>query len=1037
MKFRVRLNKFETRNLTFKNRSDSLPKPYIKVNFDHGYKRSKTHIDSAQFCSSNLVVFDYDLEFFYECEYHNNLHRKFLNISLWEKSGLLSDHEIGEINIDLLTLAAGPIAHELTLYSIADAIHPKNPAGIIKFECEMEQISLLTVAFNSVSVTNLPLVNGEKPNTYLTYQYTATNHELVGKSLRIMNNCNPDFTKLDHYKFPATLKDLFKNSMLITVWIKANKQATSEKFGSVLLPFKKFHCFKDEQALSTSLPIQVTPDFEPNYSSAMHISMFYVSLPAFAQMITGIHTDKGIENGQVFCEGVILPQLNLTTASDINYAAEEEKRAEPTPSQAAENSVNSTSRRSSTNPPLPPRISIEAKNHLFNNVLSATPNSASRSIQSQQNNLNPNNQYIAGQSPSSATSLLSERPQFQFLPNSNLHRRVGSNSEMSDPVALPSASQISPENNSAIATTDDTSSESTPRRNSRYLTTTHEISEALGALRREMAEQNNKSSAAENNNPSNDSNQQNEIGAGPEPGEFVKILPGPAGFCIVCSKPAANRCKQTKAPVCSFECKIKHLEINNIPPSNSGPPPPPPRPARKPSIIAFQSQLAGEEIPSAPAVPPRPRARAGSFSVPAAAARSSLSQSQPIVFPADMKQLEVAKPGKAGFCVVCDRPADCICAQTQVPVCGVACKQKHLQLNPHLLHDPAPPSVVQTSQQAEPTSQPLPTVNSVVIDRARTPTPPEWPARPVVISPVLVTPINQFTELKLNNPPVQREQKEESKQNLLGLPAINTHNRMPLAGFAQSAVNNPHSGGSSSVSSAITSPSSAPAISPELNQMINAGLRVPRPMDREHRIGKPKKKLLPAVDIVQAPMHRRAKAASNGMHRSTSSHSLNKLDQSVCEPSVRFSESCYVEEMLYEEQQPLRKKVLPLQKHKRSLSNPLNISALALQNNQKPPEEVKTFDINQSNVRFPPASGQPIVYLNGTKEENLIEADPLPIVPLAPRSPSPDFDLPFGWEVAIDATTGRKYYKDHMNLTTHWNKPIPDQSPEEFNQRYD
>ena len=36
---------------------------------------------------------------------------------------------------------------------------------------------------------------------------------------------------------------------------------------------------------------------------------------------------------------------------------------------------------------------------------------------------------------------------------------------------------------------------------------------------------------------------------------------GKYGFCVICSQPADHYCKVTKASLCGFDCKKKHLEI--------------------------------------------------------------------------------------------------------------------------------------------------------------------------------------------------------------------------------------------------------------------------------------------------------------------------------------------------------------------------------------------------------------------------------------------------------------------------------------------
>merc|ERR1719191_105572 len=42
---------------------------------------------------------------------------------------------------------------------------------------------------------------------------------------------------------------------------------------------------------------------------------------------------------------------------------------------------------------------------------------------------------------------------------------------------------------------------------------------------------------------------------------------------------------------------------------------------------------------------------------------------------------------------------------------------------------------------------------------------------------------------------------------------------------------------------------------------------------------------------------------------------------------------------------------------------------------------------------------------------------------VAPRMPAPSQQLPPGWEVRVNSTTGHDYYVDHNTETTHWELP--------------
>ncbi len=72
-----------------------------------------------------------DSSFTYETRHADKLDKKFVKFDVFDSNKIMSDVFIGTVSIDLLTIAAGPVSHELVLRDNG------RPAGKLAVSIEM------------------------------------------------------------------------------------------------------------------------------------------------------------------------------------------------------------------------------------------------------------------------------------------------------------------------------------------------------------------------------------------------------------------------------------------------------------------------------------------------------------------------------------------------------------------------------------------------------------------------------------------------------------------------------------------------------------------------------------------------------------------------------------------------------------------------------------------------------------------------------------------------------------------------------------
>ncbi len=141
----------------------------------------------------------------YETQYADKLHRKRVVLQVYSKNTIAADDLVGQVDVDLKTLATGPTAQDVQLW------HDGKPAGRLQFSAEMEEVGAITLFIKDLLVTGVPLFEGEQPTTHIVA--SVNNHIDAKKKDRVevktetkTGTCDPEFQTFEQLRFHATIK---------------------------------------------------------------------------------------------------------------------------------------------------------------------------------------------------------------------------------------------------------------------------------------------------------------------------------------------------------------------------------------------------------------------------------------------------------------------------------------------------------------------------------------------------------------------------------------------------------------------------------------------------------------------------------------------------------------------------------------------------------------------------------------------------------------------------------------------------------------
>ncbi len=284
-KFKCRIYHISCQNLESKD-SNGLSDPFVKFNFDQ-YKNFKTPVMKK---TLNPEYEGFDLAWDYETVYAKAFPQKSLVIIVADEDTLGED-KIGQCIIDLRTLASGPIYYDVQLRNEG------KPTGRIKFTFEMYEECIMTSSFEEIKCTNLPLIGSDKPNTIVEVFFTGTGSEeektpIITTDNR-KENQNPSWEAWTFVRTKSNLRLLYEGCFELKFFHKRTLGA-NKHFGTVKISPFKYHSFEKKFPLLVSEPIVLNEGFTSEGQCMFECKLSYENFPEFAQLKSGICDGKNI-----------------------------------------------------------------------------------------------------------------------------------------------------------------------------------------------------------------------------------------------------------------------------------------------------------------------------------------------------------------------------------------------------------------------------------------------------------------------------------------------------------------------------------------------------------------------------------------------------------------------------------------------------------------------------------------------------------------------------------------------------------------------
>ena len=235
-------------------------------------------------------VWDEDVTFTYETKLVSKLHLKKLTLKVKDKDKWGTDDTIGTVQVDLHTLATGPVQHVLPLRDGA------NVKGELCFSVEMEQEAAVEVNMKDVELSAAQFSALDGP-IVLQYMYNRGEEDDSKGARTSRPSTTTHFPYLDILYLRTTYREL--NGAYITLWVRAGKGLPGHKDGDVLaradIPLSTVITFTDGKSSDFDCTLS-----DPAGASIGQITgtIFFKNFPQFLQMLGGYHAADGVHQAQ-------------------------------------------------------------------------------------------------------------------------------------------------------------------------------------------------------------------------------------------------------------------------------------------------------------------------------------------------------------------------------------------------------------------------------------------------------------------------------------------------------------------------------------------------------------------------------------------------------------------------------------------------------------------------------------------------------------------------------------------------------------------
>ncbi|KAF2071312.1 hypothetical protein CYY_007374 [Polysphondylium violaceum] len=265
---------------------------YVVGDFD-AYKQFKTELKKSS-GEGECGWGEFKLNFEYQTKFIHKLDHKHFKLYLYKKKSLAADSLVGQFQVDLYTLATGPISH--------DVIFTKGNLGVgrFQFKLEMSHVNKVRISIPSLYISNLI---SKSSNDLVHHMEYSLNKNNVLKMPQIEGSTCPSWFNQVPIEQQLSLKDLVDSNICFTLKEQRSRDNNS---GELLLPVKSIFSFiEGDMKCVKSFLVNVKGEKVCDIT----VKVQFNNIPQLSQMRGGIQTESGIRNAEPFFSGVPLPKL--------------------------------------------------------------------------------------------------------------------------------------------------------------------------------------------------------------------------------------------------------------------------------------------------------------------------------------------------------------------------------------------------------------------------------------------------------------------------------------------------------------------------------------------------------------------------------------------------------------------------------------------------------------------------------------------------------------------------------------------------------
>ncbi len=232
-----------------------------------------------------------DVSFMYRTKHPNALGIKKLHLTVQSvSSGFFSSsvRDWGSVQIDLLTLATGPVKHHNLR-----VLDGSKPNGTLSFCVEMQEVVDAIVNLADVKLSGVPAADAGGA----TLQYAFTGHDNYTERTVESTQGGPHFQYLPQLRLRTYFAQFTESH--VHMWVQGGGYTVA----SCRIPCRNTPLFTEGKPHSFVVPLY-SVDGQNMQVGSLTGRLWYTGCPRFLQMVGGYHTDGGIYGAAVAIPGL-------------------------------------------------------------------------------------------------------------------------------------------------------------------------------------------------------------------------------------------------------------------------------------------------------------------------------------------------------------------------------------------------------------------------------------------------------------------------------------------------------------------------------------------------------------------------------------------------------------------------------------------------------------------------------------------------------------------------------------------------------------